>query len=155
MVVPVDRMSSLDKTKKFVGNGLNITVKTNSRTTLVIGNNCNVDVEENLGSLRIIGDSCRVTVSKGNGRIDYVGNMGKIFIGDNVSDSVVTTVGNQIKVSSKKNHDCVRRSVSEKVFRTEAITPTANINICNSSKVHLSLSNLPSFVNGIVKKAKP
>ncbi|KAF2880366.1 hypothetical protein ILUMI_25813 [Ignelater luminosus] len=99
MVVRIEntRISSA-KTKKFVGNGLNIHLPENQTTVSVTGNDCRIKIDVNNGVLKVIGNSCKVQVASGNGEIIYNGNEGCIKLGAQVDEKNVTYIGNDGKV---------------------------------------------------------
>lgn len=103
MVVPVERISSPHKIKKFVGNDLNLNILNNKRIVIVTGNNCTIKLSENSGHIKVIGDYCDLTVLKGSGNIEYIGNYGKINLGQDISEDVVTYVGNDGYISKNKS----------------------------------------------------
>ncbi|CAH0557499.1 unnamed protein product [Brassicogethes aeneus] len=144
MVVPIDRMSAFEKTKKYVGNNLSVAVKCNTKKLVVIGNNCKVECEENLGQLRIVGDNNKVIVTSGNGGIEYIGNCGKVCLGDSVLEKNTTFTGNNIKISSRRTDKC----------KSDSVESVGSVNICNANRVHLSNTSLPSCLTKITKIRK-
>ncbi|KAI4464524.1 hypothetical protein MML48_3g00016149 [Holotrichia oblita] len=98
MVVPIERVSSINKSKKIVGNNQTVEFKENSSTIKVIGNNCHIKIQENEGCLKVIGDCCRITVDSGRGCVNYIGNCGKIQLGEGVNESQVTYIGNGTEI---------------------------------------------------------
>lgn len=106
MVVPIERVSSINKSKKIVGNNQTVEFKENPTTIKVIGNNCQIKIQENEGCLKVIGDCCRITVDSGRGCINYIGNCGKIQLGEGVSESQVTYIGNGNEILKFVQNSC-------------------------------------------------
>ncbi|XP_018577243.1 uncharacterized protein LOC108915637 [Anoplophora glabripennis] len=151
MVVPVERISSPHKIKKYVGNDLNLSILNNKRMIIVAGNNCKIKLSENSGLIKVVGDYCDITVLKGSGTIEYIGNYGKIKLGQDISEDIVTYIGNEGEISTNKSS--LDESKTKNKTSTNALQSESKINsrknridICNVSKIRCSTHLLPNTI---------
>lgn len=100
MVVPVPA-TNLSKTKKIVGNNLNLSFSTNLCTIVVIGNNCSLKIADNFGVVKVVGNNCVITIGNCSGSVKYVGNNGKITLNCKVKEGAVSYSGNNGFVTTK------------------------------------------------------
>lgn len=131
MVVPI--MSEKPKTKRIVGDGKKIMLRTNSDSLLVIGSGNSVTVDNNEGSIKVIGDGCTVSVGKGFGKIEYKGDGGYLETGSDLSNIKYRGDGGKIVQLNKESKKNGETSKDKKHRHT-----VANINVSSTRKCHIS-----------------
>ncbi|CAH1175716.1 unnamed protein product [Phaedon cochleariae] len=160
MVVPIERVSRAEKPKKYIGNNLNVSLISNRTGLHITGNNCNVKISENSAPIKIIGDNCQLTVLNGRGSIEYIGNCGKINLGPQVSEDVLSYIGNEGEISTVsfaedfKKCDARESNPSPKNNREGSRVKCGNmaeskarISVCNSNVIRITTSCIPDSIN--------
>ncbi|KAF7275720.1 hypothetical protein GWI33_011336, partial [Rhynchophorus ferrugineus] len=94
MVVPMyDLPTSVDTTKKYVGNNLNINIGENTLSIVVVGNNCAIKIDNNRGAVKVVGNNCAVLIGKSSGTVKYIGNNGRITLSCDINKENISYCG--------------------------------------------------------------
>lgn len=145
MVVPIMN----EKTKRIVGDGKKIILRTNSDSLLVIGSGNTVTVDNNEGFIKVVGDGCTVSVGKGIGKIEYKGDGGYLETGSDLAN--IKYKGDGGRIVQLKEKDKKHRHTVPNVKLSE--TQSCHISVNPTRVIQFPGINIPA-IGLLVKKKK-